>query len=333
MSEHAERINARRLICGPSDKLMAISPLKHKWAGEILQVMQDSTWFPKDIDLSRDVKQYKQGVLTPREKEMYDGALAFLSNLDGFQLHNITENIAVHVTSPEVQMCLVRQAWEEAVHVLSYSTIIEAVSADPMAVYMRFERDGVLAAKNAHVLKQNEILAGAFTPRNFALAVVMNVGLEGIYFYSGFLAFYVLAQNGKMLGTADMIRYIQRDEGGTHLELFIRMFQTLQVENPEIFDEQFFEDARALLRSACELEISWGQHIIGGGVAGLTNEIVDGFVKDRGNKCSEMLDMGQLYYDAKEVAWFDSVSKVNGTKVAFFEAKETSYAVGGSLEW
>ncbi|PLC44498.1 ribonucleotide-diphosphate reductase subunit beta [Ralstonia pickettii] len=334
MTTTAERVNSRRLIEGPSDKLMAISPLKHAWARDILQVMENNTWFTKDVDLSRDVKQYKQGVLTPREKEAYDGALAFLSNLDGFQLHNITDNIAKHVTSPEVKMCLVRQAWEEALHVEAYSTLAEAICADPMEVYMRFERDGVLAAKNEHVLRQNAILDQTYSPRTFALSTVTNVALEGIYFFSGFLIFYTLAKNGKMLGSADMIAYIQRDEEGTHLELFKHMLQTLQVENPEIFDAGFYEDARELLRGAVELETTWGKHLIGGGILGLTDPIMEGFVQWRANECCAQLGFEPLYPGVKNpVPWFQDISRVNGRKKNFFESKVTDYSVGGALEW
>ena len=46
--------------------------------------------------------------------------------------------------------------------------------------------------------------------------IVANQCLEGVYFYNGFAAFYVLARSGKMLGSAQMIRFIQRDELCVH---------------------------------------------------------------------------------------------------------------------
>ena len=38
--------------------------------------------------------------------------------------------------------------------------------------------------------------------------------LEGIYFYSGFMFFYNLGRNGKMPGSVQEIRYINRDDLG-----------------------------------------------------------------------------------------------------------------------
>ena len=49
-------------------------------------------------------------------------------------------------------------------------------------------------------------------------ACIANFILEGIYFYSGFMFFYNLSRNGKMSGSAQEIRYINRDEN-THLWL------------------------------------------------------------------------------------------------------------------
>jgi ribonucleoside-diphosphate reductase beta chain len=136
-----------------------------------------------------------------------------------------------------------------------------------------------------------------------------------------------------MLGSADMIRYIQRDEEGTHLELFKNMYHTLQAENPDVFDTLFYRQARQLLKAAAELEIAWGKHIIQGGILGLTDAIMEGFVKDRANVCAAMLGMEPIFSDGRPVPWFKDATRINGKKQNFFEGKVTDYSVGGALEW
>lgn len=323
-------INNRRLINGEVDKLMCVYPLKHAWTNEIWDVMMANTWFPREVDLSRDVKQYK--TLAQSEKDAYDKALAFLSNLDGIQFNNLTANIGRFITSPEVNSVISRQAWEEANHVRSYATMIEAISADPAHIYMMFARDGVLAKKNDYIMRQSEVLGQDFTPRNFALAVVANIILEGIYFYSGFLTFYTLARSGKMLNSADMIRFIQRDEL-VHLNLFLRMWETLKVENPDIFDEAFYADVYTLFKEAVELEVTWGKYIIKGGVLGLTDGIIDSYIQFLADKRLGMMGLKPIYNAKNPVEWVDSFSNINGEEANFFESKVKAYAVGGSLEW
>lgn len=336
--DYSLRVNARRLIQGPSDKLMAISPMKHKWARPLWQVMLKNTWTAQEVDLSRDVQCYKHE-LTDGERFMYDKALAFLSNLDGIQFNNLVQNIGSHVTSPEVSMLISRQAFEEALHVDAYTAMIEAVALDPMAVYMTFERDGLLAAKNDHILRQSAIL-GEVTKddpqyaRKFALAVVSNILLEGIYFFSGFFAFYLLARGGKMTGSADMIRLIQRDEEGTHLKLFVAMLDTLKQENPEVFDEDFWLQVDALFREAVELETSWGRHIIQHGVLGASEVIVGDYIKSLANERADMIGLAHPYPGVKNpVAWVKKFSAVNGVETNFFEGKVSTYQVGGALQW
>jgi ribonucleoside-diphosphate reductase beta chain len=328
-----ELINARRLVGGPEDKLMCVSPLKHKWAWEVLDQMENNTWFPKSIPMGRDIQDYNER-LTDAERVMYDRALAFLSNLDGIQFNNLITNVGRYITSPEVSMVIARQAYEEANHVRAYSTMTEAISLDPMKIYGMYMTDEILANKNKFIMVQSDALGeGEFSFEKFALAVIGNITLEGIYFFAGFLVFYVLAKHGKMLSSADQIKYIQRDEL-THLEFFVHMYRTLQVEHPEVFTEEFFKKAKALIRQAVELEISWGKYIIEGGVLGVTDAIIDQRIKFLANERVAMLGWEPLYPGVKNpTPWVEKISAINGVESNFFESRPTDYQAGGGLEW
>lgn len=331
MSKIVEMVNRRRLIGGPNDRLMCISPLKHKWAMDVFKVMRKNEWSPESIPMGNDKLDYTTK-LDSAERTMYDKALAFVSNLDGIQFNNLITNIGAHITSPEVSMAISRQAYEEANHVLAYSLMAEAVSDRPLEIYGMYETDEILAAKNRFIMAQSDALAGEFTNEKFALAVVGNICLEGIYFYIGFFAFYLLAKHGKMLKSADNVKYIQRDEE-THLELFFGMYHTLRVENPEIFTPQFFVKARQIIMDAVELEIAWGKHIISGGVLGATDAIIEQRVKYLANTRVERMGWEPLYPGVKNpVPWVEKISAIDGVDTNFFEGKRTDYQVG-ALEW
>lgn len=332
---NTDLVNSRRIVGGPKSDLMQISPMKHAFCREYWNQMLANTWQANEIDISKDVHCY-QNELTPGERQAYDGALAFLSNLDGIQLHNITDNIAKHVTSPEVTMVLTRQAFEEALHVDAYSTMIEAISVDPMLVYMMFERDGMLAAKNEYILQQSRELGENYSTEGFCLATVANVVLEGIYFYSGFLVFYALGKRNRMVNSADEIKLINRDEV-THLSFFTRIFQELKVENPEVFTPEFYKKAEAIFRSAVELEIKWGQYLIRGGVLGLSDQIVSDYIKHLANqRWTALTGFAELYPGVRNPCeWVTAFASVNGEEANFFETKVKAYQTGsgGSLAW
>lgn len=327
-----ESINNRRLILGERDRLMCVSPLKHPWAWEMLDVFEENTWFAKSIPMGDDKLCYTER-LDDAEREMYDNSLAFLSNLDGIQFDNLITNIGNHITSPEVSMTVARQAYEEANHVRAYATMIESVTGDPLRIYGMYKTVPKLAAKNTFIMAQSDALHGEFTPEKFALAIIGNICLEGIYFFSGFLNFYVLAKNGKMLKSADQIKYIQRDELA-HLEFFFHMYFTLQAENPEVFTAEFYAKAAAIIRAAVELEIEWGQYNIRGGVLGLTNKIVSDRIQFLANERVTKMGWAPLYPGVvNPTPWVEKFSAVNGVEANFFEAKPTDYQAGGGLEW
>ncbi len=123
--------NDRRIAFGPKDELMCMATIKYKWATEIYDRMEANTWFPKSIPLVADRECYRSGALNERERNAYDKALAFVSNLDGIQFNNLIHNIDQHITAPEVSLAIARQASEEGVHVRSYQFLIRLLNWMP----------------------------------------------------------------------------------------------------------------------------------------------------------------------------------------------------------
>jgi ribonucleoside-diphosphate reductase beta chain len=324
-------INDRRLIEGPVNNLMQIRPTKHTWAPKILERMQNNAWDQREVDLSEDAKQYATGMLEEGNLKAYKKALAFLSNLDGIQLNNLTTNIGKHITSPEVSMCIVRQAWEEAQHVLSYAQMIESIGFDPEEVYWMFETDELLAEKNKYITESSAVLGKDFTPENFVKALVANIALEGIYFYNGFLVFYTLERQNLMRGSANMVRLIHKDED-THLALFINMWNALRLERPELFTKELIADCRKIIRLSAELEISWGKWLISEGVMGLTDVIIEDFIRFLADTRLQAIGLEPLYAAKNPIPWFFEVSNINMGDTNFFEGKTANYETG-SLEW
>lgn len=333
MSRSNEIINARRLAFGPKSDLMAISPMRHHWARDMWKIMLANNWTMNEVDLSEDGACYRSR-LTEGQRYAFDSALSFVSNLDGIQLHNLTNNISKCITSPEVEMLIARQAFEEALHVDAYSQIVETVSADPMEVYMRFETDGMLAAKNKHIMTQSNILSTSQTHEQFARAIIANIALEGIYFYAAFLVFYLLGRNGLMTGTSDAVKFINRDEI-THLHLFKHMHHTHRAEEPWVYEESFYEDAYALIRGSVELELSWGKYIIRKGVPGASDILMEEYLQSRANECCALIGLAPAYPGVKNpYGWVEQFADPDKKREKnFFESKVVDYSVGVLNDW
>jgi ribonucleoside-diphosphate reductase beta chain len=327
----ANTVNTRTIIEGPSIDLMALNPIKHAWAMGIIEQMQKNEWTQNEVDLSEDAKQYATGQLTDGNLIAYKKALAFVSNLDGIQFHNLITNIGRYITSPEVKIFISRQAWEEGLHVLTYGQMIESIGFDNQEVYWMFETDGMLAKKNAHIMKGSKLLAGGYSPENFVRAVAGNIALEGIYFFSAFLTFYAIARQGLMRNSAKNIKFIQRDEV-THLKGFTHIWHTLREEFPHLFTDVLIEDCVKIIEGAVNLEIEWGCYIIQNGVLGLSENIVRDFIRHLADLRLKAMGLSPLYGVRNSCSWFDDYASVNGTDENNFETKNTAYQVG-ALKW
>lgn len=336
---NAEVINNRRVINGEDDGLMQVAPLKHPFADEIFKTQLKNNWVPQEVNLQEDIEQWKKpNFLTENERRVYKRSLSFISNLDGIQTANLTTNIINQITSPEIILTIVRQAFEEALHVHSYATMIEALGFDPDEIYGMYKSDKELYTKNQYVLAAiNKIGAPTFqtgtfeSDQLFLEACVGNVILEGIYFYSAFLNFYVLRRNNKMPGSAQMIQFINRDED-MHLKLFINVVNTIKKEQPELWTEEFQSQMIKNIEGAVEHELAWGLSCIQDGILGLNKENLTSYLHFVGDLRLKALGLPKKWNAENPFPWLDEFTQGNMTESNFFESTVKEYSTG-SLEW
>ena len=225
---------------------------------------------------------------------------------------------------------IARQTYEEALHNESYSFIVEEMFGDPMEIYYMASDVPVLQQKNKLITDQGSEVTLQPTPHNKIKAMVSNVCLEGIYFFSGFLEFYSISRStGTMLESRDMIRYIHRDEL-THLKIFTNAFHEAQKEFPELFTREFKEECQQIVRDAVALETKWFEYSSQYGTSGLNAEGGALFLQSRGEEVAKAMGIGGIWPSVvNPYVWFDdysSVEAMNGTQKNFFEGKNTRYS-------
>lgn len=332
-------INQRRVINGYDDGLMQISPLKHPWAYDHFDKMIKNTWVPQEVPLQSDINMWSDpNSLTDQERRVYSRSLAFVSNLDGLQTNNLACNIIRHITSPEVVLAIARQTFEEALHVQSYATLVEAMQLDPEEIYGLYRRDQELYEKNQIVLRAVNKIAdplfktGTFeNDQMFLEACIGNIVLEGIYFFSAFLIFYNLRRNNKMQGSGEMIQFINRDED-MHLRLFTDITNAIKEEQPELWTEAFKERITQNIKDAVEMEATWGESCVGAGILGLTPDLLKEYIQFVGDVRLQSIGLPKIWNSKNPFAWIDEYTQGSMIEVNFFEGTVREYQTG-TLEW
>ena len=223
----------RRMIGGNTTNLNDFNNMRYKWVSDWYRQAMNNFWIPEEINLTQDTKDYPH--LDQAERTAYDKILSFLVFLDSLQSNNLP-TISEYITANEVNLCLHIQAFQECVHSQSYSYMLDSICSPEKRneILYQWKTDG-------HLLKRNTFIGNCYnefqeSQDGFTLmkTLIANYILEGIYFYSGFMFFYNLSRNGKMSGSAQEIRYINRDEN-THLWLFRNIILELKKEEPDLF--------------------------------------------------------------------------------------------------
>lgn len=319
-------VNERRIFGGDPTSIFDLNKIKYQWAYNLWKTMLANTWFPEEVNMNPDKKDY-ESTLTPQEKIGYDRALAQLIFMDSLQTNNLIDNVNPYITSPEINLILVRQAYEETLHSQSYAVMVESISANTDEIYDMWRVDMQLRSKNDYIAQVYMELASNPTERNVLKAMFANQILEGIYFYSGFCYFYTLARSGKMLGSSQMIRFIQRDEV-THLYLFQQLINSLRKERADLFTPSLEEEVIEMFKKAVEIESAWGDYITQGQILGLTSDIISQYIKSLADERLAKVGFKPIYNATNPIKWVDNFAKFNDQKTNFFEAKVTNYQKG-----
>ncbi|PLY07237.1 MAG: ribonucleotide-diphosphate reductase subunit beta [Arcobacter sp.] len=323
--ESTESLNDRRIFGGNPDGMINFTRMKYQWALNLWDTMEANTWFPKEVQMTGDAKDYKY--LSPAEKRMYDLVLSQLIFMDSLQTNNLMDNINPYITVPEINACLSRQSYEEANHSKSYAVMVESISDNTDEIYDKWKTDTQLREKNNYIAAVYDNLAGEVTNEKMVLALFANQILEGLYFYAGFAAMYALGKSGKMLGSSQMIRFIQRDEV-THLLLFQNMINSTRKERPELFTPELEQTVRGMFRKAVELESSWGAYITQGQILGFTDAIITQYIQYLADKRLEAVGYKPEYNVKHPIPWVDGYASFNDQRTNFFEGNVVNYSKG-----
>lgn len=324
-------VSKKRMINGNTTNLNDFNNMKYSWVSDWYRQAMNNFWIPEEINLSQDLKDYSN--LTIEERTAYDKILSFLIFLDSIQTANLG-NINNYITASEVNLCLTIQAFQEAVHSQSYSYMLDTICSPEKRneILYQWKDDKILLERNKFIGDLYNSFVENPEMKNFIKTIMANYVLEGIYFYSGFMFFYNLERNGKMSGSAQEIRYINRDEN-THLWLFRNIIKELRAEIPEVFTEELLEELREMIKIGVENEIAWGHYVIGDNIKGINKTLIEKYIKYLGNLRAKTIGLEPIYkgFEENPATWIDSHADANQVKTDFFEAKSTAYAKAGAL--
>lgn len=327
----SDEVSERTIIKGNTTGLFNLNATKYSWAKQLYQVMVGNFWVPEKVMGLKDDARMFHTELSAEEQRAYKGILSFLIFLDSIQTVNLP-NFSEYITSPEVNLILSIQAYQEAIHSQSYATILESVvdSKERNEIYYFWRDNEILLHRNQYIGQMYQDFIDDPSDDNFFRGIVANFLLESLYFYNGFAFFDTLVDHGKMPATGRMIAYIRRDEL-THVSIFANIIREVKKEFPEIYNEELIKE---MMKKAVEQEMEWGEFILGDRIPGVNAQTTKEYTRWLANKRLATIQIDPIYPEAISNPYkhLDRLQDSNADKGNFFETTVVNYTQSSSLK-
>ena len=336
------RIDEKQMINCNAD-LNQLMPIRYDWAWQAYLKGCANHWMPNEVSMHRDIAQWKDPTcLSDDERLMLKRNFGYFATAESLAANNILLGTYRLITNPECRQYLLRQAFEEAVHVHAYQYIVESLGLDEGEIFNMYNEVPCIAAKDAFCLEFIDTLTDpdfrTGTPEAdrqlLKSLIVFAMIMEGMFFYVGFTQVLAMGRQNKMPGACEQVQYILRDES-LHLNFGIDCINQIHKENPDIWDKHFEEEIISLFEQGCELEYRYAEETMPRGVLGLNAGIFKEYLRFVCNRRLGQIGLPEVYDRKTARNTLDWMSEMMDLKKEknFFESRVTDYQTGGALSW
>jgi ribonucleoside-diphosphate reductase beta chain len=332
-----------KLVGNTSTDCNALLPLRFPIFREYWRTGMNNNWLPGTIPMSEDITTWKkpegtEGALTEEERHMVLTNLSFFSPSESLIGNNVSLALMKYVNDPAARQALWRLGFEESIHNETFMYIIESLGLDESQIYSGYQTTKVIQQKCGFLqeatsaLTEEKIDIDSREGRKDLLkALIAQMIMEGILFYSGFVMILNLYRLGKMKGIGEQYKYILRDES-LHLEVIRTIFnQLVQNEWKKDWDEEVKSFCVQKVKEAVELEIKYAEFCLPKGVLGLRSEMFIDYVQYLADRRLEFIGLEKIYGSTNPFPWLSEMVDLT-TETNFFEGRVTEYSASG-LEW
>lgn len=286
-------------------------------------------WHEAEADLREDVRQWKGGELTPKEKYHITSILRLFTHSDYLVGNTYEDYFIPYFKNNEVRMMLCSFANREQTHQRAYALLNDTLGLDEQE-YVKFLEIPELAAKADFMLSG----FGGDSLRNMGISLAQTVCNEGVSLFSSFAMLLNYQRFGKMKGMCEIVEWSLRDED-THCQGMTALFRQFCSEHPRIVNDEFKRTIYLMFTKAVELEdavidVAYRD----GAPEGLPRKDVKEFIRFMADR--RLVDLGLkpiFNIDKNPLEWYDSIVSGDSLK-NFFEGRVTDYQVAGmSGDW
>jgi len=298
-------------------------PFEHPWMFDYYSQQNQMHWFPEDVPLHNDVKDWQ--TMTAEEKNLLTQIFRLFTQSDVDVSSGYVDRYMKIFKKPEARMMMGAFNNMESIHQHAYSLLLDTVGM-PEVEYKAFADYEAMADKHEYI---DSVKVAKGDKRSIAKALAVYSGFtEGLQLFSSFIILLNFPRFGKMKGMGQIITYSIRDES-LHVEAMTKLFREFIQENIDIWDDEFKADIYQACREMVDLEDRFLDLVFEqGNIEGLTKAEMQKYIRYIADR--RLLQLGlKPNYNVKDnpLDWLDDVLGVEHQN--FFEGRATTYMKAG----
>ena len=322
--------------------LNQLVPIKYKWAWDKYVDGCANHWMPNEVNMQKDIEQWnKPGFFTEDEIKAIKRNFGFFATAESLAANNISLGTYRLITNPECRQYLLRQAFEEAVHVHAYQYMSESLGLDEGEIFNMYMEIPSVQDKDAFCLEYIDTLTNPeFTTGTHAAdqqllksLIAFAMIMEGLFFYVGFVQILSLGRRNKLPGCSEQVQYILRDET-LHLNFGIDVINQIKLENPGLWTPEFRDEIVNMMKTAVDLELRYVDEAMPRGFLGLNVDMFKQFLNFVANRRLGQIGIKPVFEgrNTNPFPWIAEIIDLKKEK-NFFETRVVDYQTGGQLKW
>ena len=298
-------------------------PFDHPWMFDYYSQQNQMHWFPEDVPLHNDVKDWQ--TMTDEEKNLLTQIFRLFTQSDVDVGSGYVDRYMRIFKKPEARMMMSAFANMESIHQHAYSLLLDTVGM-PEVEYKAFAEYEAMADKHEYI---NSVKVAKGDRKSIAKALAIYSGFtEGLQLFSSFIILLNFPRFGKMKGMGQIITYSIRDES-MHVEAMTKLFREFIQENIDLWTDDFKSEIYQACRDMVDLEDRFLDLVFEqGDIPGLTKKEMQEYIRYIADR--RLLQLGlKTNYNVKDnpLNWLDDVLGVEHQN--FFEGRATTYMKAG----
>ncbi len=321
------------LFLGEALSLQRYDKFRYPVFFDLYSKQMEFNWRPEEKALGLDRVHYQ--TLSPHEKFIFTSNLKYQTLMDSVIARGIG-TLSDYISNLELEACCTEWSRFETLHSYSYTYIVKNVYADPGEVFDNILNDEEIMKRANTVARDYDLLAHcADDPKAQIYLTLISINiLEAIRFYVSFACSFAFAENKKMVGNADIIKLIQRDEN-LHLQITQNLLKILRDNPDEGFQKTVVEqEAKAveMFYEAVEEEKMWAKYLFkDGSILGLNEELLCQYIEYLATVRMKAIGLPTKYNVKKNpLGWLRSWQDSGAVQEAPQEIEKTTYKIGAS---